>query len=414
MPSTASYSNGSSAGRLLSHLRSGSTTATPLGHGPYQRAKQASPTRPLSWHGCRTANGNSVNAPSTISTSWFATGPTTRRHVIAFLSWARQQRIIRNVDVPVISTKGAEASPPVHPTPGSRRSGGCCSTKTLAPRRPHRRLPCHALRPAGQQDRRTAHDRYLLRRRRHPAQARRRLARRARARCHTAAATSAQPQQHDHGSQPGLVMAVSRAARRRTSQLPPPRPCSPPTWHPRPGEPAGRVARARPRSTTSSPRRRAGRLAGHSYAPRVLRRRRLVRRPGEGRRVEAMDVRLFGQLEAADGGVALAVRGAKKRALLALLALHRGEPVSADRLIDVLWGDGLAAKPANALQALYRFRTRPAGAVSCGSVRWAGCGRIAVHVLSAAVPDHGPGLWLAGAAGPQPGVQERGDHDAPS
>ena len=26
--------------RLLSHLRSGSTTATPLGHGPYQRAKQ--------------------------------------------------------------------------------------------------------------------------------------------------------------------------------------------------------------------------------------------------------------------------------------------------------------------------------------------------------------------------------------
>ena len=75
------------------------------------------------------------------------------------------------------------------------------------------------------------------------------------------------------------------------------------------------------------------------------------RRPGEGRRVEAMDVRLFGQLEAADGGVALAVRGAKQRALLALLALHRGEPVSADRLIDVLWGDGLAANPVNALQA---------------------------------------------------------------
>ena len=45
------------------------------------------------------------------------------------------------------------------------------------------------------------------------------------------------------------------------------------------------------------------------------------------------------------------VRGAKQRALLALLALHRGEPVSADRLIDVLWGDGQAANPANALQA---------------------------------------------------------------
>jgi len=44
--------------------------------------------------------------------AWFGTGPTTRRHVITFLSWARQQRIIRNVEVPVISTAGAEACPP--------------------------------------------------------------------------------------------------------------------------------------------------------------------------------------------------------------------------------------------------------------------------------------------------------------
>ena len=73
-------------------------------------------------------------------------------------------------------------------------------------------------------------------------------------------------------------------------------------------------------------------------------------------------MRLFGQLEVADGGVALAVRGAKQRALLALLALHRGEPVSADRLIDVLWGDGLAAKPANALQAQIGQLRRTLGA----------------------------------------------------
>ncbi len=85
-------------------------------------------------------------------------------------------------------------------------------------------------------------------------------------------------------------------------------------------------------------------------------------RPGEGPRVEAMDVRLFGQLEVADGGVALAVRGAKQRALLALLALHRGEPVSADWLIDVLWGDGLAANPANALQAQVGQLRRTLGA----------------------------------------------------
>jgi hypothetical protein len=40
--------------------------------------------------------------------------------------------------------------------------------------------------------------------------------------------------------------------------------------------------------------------------------------------------------------VPVPVRGAKQRALLALLALRPGQPVSADRLIDVLWGDGQA------------------------------------------------------------------------
>jgi hypothetical protein len=44
--------------------------------------------------------------------AWFATGPTARRHVITFLSWARQHRIIRDVEVPVISTEGAGACLP--------------------------------------------------------------------------------------------------------------------------------------------------------------------------------------------------------------------------------------------------------------------------------------------------------------
>src|ERR1700747_62847 len=64
-----------------------------------------------------------------------------------------------------------------------------------------------------------------------------------------------------------------------------------------------------------------------------------------------MEVRLFGKLEALAAGVPVPVRGARQRALLALLALQRGQPVSADRLIDMLWGDGQAANPANALQA---------------------------------------------------------------
>ncbi len=63
-----------------------------------------------------------------------------------------------------------------------------------------------------------------------------------------------------------------------------------------------------------------------------------------------MEVRLFGELEAVAAGVPVPVRGAKQRALLALLALQRGQPVSADRLIDLLWGDRQAANPANALQ----------------------------------------------------------------
>jgi ATP/maltotriose-dependent transcriptional regulator MalT len=49
-----------------------------------------------------------------------------------------------------------------------------------------------------------------------------------------------------------------------------------------------------------------------------------------------MEVRLFGELEAVAGGVPVPVRGAKQRALLALLALQRGQPVSADRLSERL------------------------------------------------------------------------------
>ncbi len=62
-------------------------------------------------------------------------------------------------------------------------------------------------------------------------------------------------------------------------------------------------------------------------------------------------MKLFGEFEVVKEGVAIPIRGAKQRALLALLALNRGRPVSADRLIDQLWGDGQTAKPANALQA---------------------------------------------------------------
>jgi DNA-binding SARP family transcriptional activator len=51
-----------------------------------------------------------------------------------------------------------------------------------------------------------------------------------------------------------------------------------------------------------------------------------------------MDFRILGPLEARVDGRELPLGGAKQRALLALLLLHRNEVVSIDRLIDGLWG----------------------------------------------------------------------------
>src|SRR5450755_814111 len=77
-----------------------------------------------------------------------------------------------------------------------------------------------------------------------------------------------------------------------------------------------------------------------------------------------MQVRLFGEVEVVAEGVPVPVHGSKQRALLALLALQRGRPVSADRLIDVLWGDGQASNPANALQAQIGQLRRTFGAAA--------------------------------------------------
>jgi hypothetical protein len=98
--------------RLLRHLRSGSTTAAPVGHGSYQRAKQRF-TVAVAFLAWLDGRGRQLgDCTQHDLDEWFGTGPTTRRHVITFLPWARQQRIIRGVVVPVISTDGTEACPP--------------------------------------------------------------------------------------------------------------------------------------------------------------------------------------------------------------------------------------------------------------------------------------------------------------
>ncbi len=52
-----------------------------------------------------------------------------------------------------------------------------------------------------------------------------------------------------------------------------------------------------------------------------------------------MEFRILGPLEVWDGGCEVSLGGRRPRALLALLLLHPNEVVSADRLIDELWGE---------------------------------------------------------------------------
>ena len=63
-----------------------------------------------------------------------------------------------------------------------------------------------------------------------------------------------------------------------------------------------------------------------------------------------MDFRLLGPLEVFDGGRAVVIGGGKRRSLLALLLLHGNEVVSADRLIDELWGERPPPTAAKGLQ----------------------------------------------------------------
>jgi predicted ATPase/DNA-binding SARP family transcriptional activator len=66
-----------------------------------------------------------------------------------------------------------------------------------------------------------------------------------------------------------------------------------------------------------------------------------------------MDIRLLGTLEVVDdSGALVPVAGAKLRALLAALAMRPGQVVSADRLVEELWGDDPPARGSNSLQVL--------------------------------------------------------------
>jgi DNA-binding SARP family transcriptional activator/class 3 adenylate cyclase len=76
-----------------------------------------------------------------------------------------------------------------------------------------------------------------------------------------------------------------------------------------------------------------------------------------------VEFRILGPLEVLDDDGPVALPGGRGRALLALLILHAGEVVSADRLIDELWGESPPPTATTALQGLVstlRKRLEPA------------------------------------------------------
>src|SRR5919109_723124 len=64
----------------------------------------------------------------------------------------------------------------------------------------------------------------------------------------------------------------------------------------------------------------------------------------------SMEFRILGPLEVAEGGVPVALGAPKQRAVLAVLLLHANEVVSAQRLIDELWGERPPATVGKSLQ----------------------------------------------------------------
>src|SRR5690349_17920604 len=62
-----------------------------------------------------------------------------------------------------------------------------------------------------------------------------------------------------------------------------------------------------------------------------------------------MEFRILGPLEVLDGERALALGGAKQRALLGVLLLNANRPVSVERLLDTLWGERQPGSGAKAL-----------------------------------------------------------------
>src|SRR2546430_14311537 len=66
--------------------------------------------------------------------------------------------------------------------------------------------------------------------------------------------------------------------------------------------------------------------------------------------LQAVELGVLGPLQARQDGTAVSIPGAKPRAILTMLGLHGGSVVSAETLIELLWGDDPPRTAAKALQ----------------------------------------------------------------
>src|SRR5947209_7369889 len=74
-----------------------------------------------------------------------------------------------------------------------------------------------------------------------------------------------------------------------------------------------------------------------------------------------IEIRVLGPLEVVRDRQLVVLPGHRERSVLAALAIHAGEPVSVDRLIDQLWGEDLPRNAPNALQAIVSRLRRALG-----------------------------------------------------
>ena len=90
--------------------------------------------------------------------------------------------------------------------------------------------------------------------------------------------------------------------------------------------------------------------------------------PTGGQATARMEFGILGPLEVRDPSGLVRVPGVKERALLVDLLIHAGRVVSADRLVEDLWGDEPPGHPANTLQGRVSALRRALGPGGSGLV----------------------------------------------